>query len=95
VTIAKSEEVAGFEILTAVTEEYNFQGCNAVYLGRCPQIFRREIPPPQLLDDCLLLVSCLTYPLTLKTEAKRSSETSVDFCRTTWLCNTKADALLL
>jgi hypothetical protein len=40
-----------------------------------------------LLDDgrraCFMLVYCLTYSSALKMEATRSSETSVDFPRTT------------
>jgi hypothetical protein len=46
---------------------------------------------------CRLLIAgfLLDLPFDFKTEAKRSSETSVDFCRATWLCNTEAGALLL
>jgi hypothetical protein len=36
-----------------------------------------------LLENCLILVSCLAYSSTLKIEATGSSEISVDFQRTT------------
>jgi hypothetical protein len=39
-----------------------------------------------LLDTCFMLVSCLAYSSTLKMEATCSSETSVDFQRTTVRC---------
>jgi hypothetical protein len=37
-----------------------------------------------LLATCFTLVSCFTYSSTLKMDAARSSETSVNFERTTW-----------
>jgi hypothetical protein len=37
-----------------------------------------------LLAAYFMLVSCLSYSLTLKMEAMRSSETSADVQRTTW-----------
>jgi hypothetical protein len=36
-----------------------------------------------LLANCFALISCSSYSLSLKTEAKFSSEMSVDFQRTT------------
>jgi hypothetical protein len=38
-----------------------------------------------LLAACLMMVSCVAYSSTLKMETLCSSETSVDFHRTTWL----------
>jgi hypothetical protein len=42
-----------------------------------------DITPWALLATCFALGSCLAYSSTLKMEATRSSETSVDFHRTT------------
>jgi hypothetical protein len=39
-----------------------------------------------LLATCFMLISCLAYFSTLKMEITSSSETSVDFQRTTWHC---------
>jgi hypothetical protein len=56
--------------------------------GTLPPFFRVEVLATQetsqaLLATCLLLVSGLTYSLTLKMETIYSSETSVNFQRTT------------
>jgi hypothetical protein len=37
-----------------------------------------------LFAPCFMLISCLAYPSTLKMEVTCSTETSVDFQRTTW-----------
>jgi hypothetical protein len=58
----------GFEVLTEVVMK--------------SYIFRR-ITPCSLLATCFTLVSCLAYSSTMKMEATCSSETSVDFQRTT------------
>jgi hypothetical protein len=45
---------------------------------------KRQVAGRALLAACFLLVSCLAYSLTVKMETICSSETSVDFHRTTW-----------
>jgi hypothetical protein len=64
-------------------------GLNAMYSAGSHPTFRRNMQPPfTVLKNkpgkkptaiCSALVSCLTYSITLKNEARNSSETSVDF----------------
>jgi hypothetical protein len=65
-------------------EEFYLLGYNAVQSVENQTTFRRNI----LLSSsefvlCFLLVSCWAYSSTLKMEATCSSETSIDFERTT------------
>jgi hypothetical protein len=60
-----------------ISEEFCFLGYKVEYSVERQPPFRRV-----LLATCFTVVSCLAYS-TLKMEATRSSETSVDFQRTT------------
>jgi hypothetical protein len=79
-----------------ITEEYCLLGYNTVWSVENQPAFRRNILPPSsgsknkvskkpelCLPPAFTLVSCSAYSSTLKMEAICSSETSVDFQRTT------------
>jgi hypothetical protein len=66
---------AGHELITAVTTKsaaifWGMTLCTLVYISRAA--------------SCFLLVTCLTFSSTLKTEAVHSSETPVNLHQTTW-----------
>lgn len=68
--------------------ECDLQGFNAVYFGRSPPAFRRNLSPPSSgsklsFFNWLLLAYYLVYSSTLKTEALHSYEKLVNFCRIT------------
>jgi hypothetical protein len=83
-------------------KEYCLLECKAVYFGRSPSTFRRIVLPPFSGSEnkrskksassfqlaACFLVSYLAF-LTLKMEAERLSEMSVDFFRTTRPYNPK------
>jgi hypothetical protein len=61
-------------------EEFCFLGYSDIYRIECQAKFQRN---GALLATCFMNVSCLTYSSSLKMEAIRSSETSVEFKRAT------------
>jgi hypothetical protein len=71
--------------LSGAYEQSDLLDCNAVNFHRIPPAFRRNISP-----RLLLLVCSLTYSLITNMEAMRSSETSVDFYRSTRPYNPEA-----
>jgi hypothetical protein len=78
---------AGFEILTAVVMRssifWDITPCNALKItGILDEHFTTVFRADAKL--CMLLVSCLAYSSTLKTEARFSSKMLVDFQQTTW-----------
>jgi hypothetical protein len=74
-------------------------GYNAVQSFESQPTFRRNISPPPsesknkpskaFLATCFVLVSCLVYSLILKMKAIYSSETSINFQRTTRVISQK------
>jgi hypothetical protein len=73
----------GFEVLKAVTAE-RFTSWD-VTPGNPVEVHRHTAKQSRaLLAACFLLVACFAYYSTMKMEAKRSSETPVNFCLTTW-----------
>lgn len=78
---------SSLEIL--IVEQYLLLGCNGVQPGRSPQMSQRNIllPSSRLKSspsNCFILVSCLTYSLTLRVEVVSSSQMLVDFYWTIW-----------